>query len=123
LRDRAGETLILYDVPESVHRINMTQVHLDDPILQAFLALLKENLRTRLREVWLIGSIVYTPEIWQKSKHGPPGHERTRPGQADRVKHIDEAKQNEVHELWNLVLEAIRNYVTSDFGVSLDTVE
>lgn len=34
----------------------MTQVQLDDPILQAFLALLKENLGTRLREVWLLGS-------------------------------------------------------------------
>ncbi|TVQ21159.1 MAG: HEPN domain-containing protein [Spirochaetaceae bacterium] len=33
------------------------------------------------------------------------GHERARRGQANRVKQVDEAKQNEVRALWNLVLE------------------
>ena len=97
----------------------MEQAPLDDPVLRAFLELLRANLGTRLREVWLFGSrargdhddrsdydvlviadgelkntraivadtdyqiltayneligpIVYTPEIWQKSKHGPLG--------------------------------------------------
>lgn len=97
----------------------MEHAQLDDPVLRAFLELLRANLGTRLREVWffgsrargdhddrsdydvlviadgelkntraivadtdyqilttyneLIGPIVYTPEIWQKSKHGPLG--------------------------------------------------
>ena len=97
----------------------MAQVQLDDPVLHAFLDLLRGRLGTRLQEVWLFGSrargdhddrsdydvlvvadgelkntraivadtdyqilttyneligpIVYTPEIWQKSKHGPLG--------------------------------------------------
>ncbi len=91
----------------------------EDPVLSAFLGILRGKLGIRLREVWLfgsrargdpsddsdydilvvadgelkdtrsivadtdydilttynelIGAIVYTPEIWQRSKHGPLG--------------------------------------------------
>ena len=91
----------------------------EDPVLSAFLGILRDKLGVRLREVWLfgsrargdytdnsdydvlvvadgelqdtrsivadtdyrilsnynelIGAIVYTPEIWQRSKHGPLG--------------------------------------------------